>query len=281
MNHIKIRSIVLFLIIYISYCNTQAQTFNLRSVPTGKIQLGFNFEKPFFKNSLGFSTLSGVYQFSVNVPVSSKLNIVSDIPFITTKYEVDFGSFIGKYKFDQSGFGNIFIGLQTNGNPFENKRSIFTFGLYLPTASEDVAINGLYINYYNFQEFFPNSLGLYFNYAYHNLPSEGFIFGLDIGPNIIISTIGEGPNPELFIHYGISAGYRVNKFLIKSEFYGIALMSGDVQNFADRFVNLFDIGVQWMDDYVKPKLFYSIYLDRDINRIMDGMLGVGVTVSID
>ncbi len=183
-------SCLLYLIIFLIIDTVSAQTLNFQTIPTDKMQFGFSFDKPFYSHSINPSTLSGVYQLSLNIPVSSKLNIIGEVPFIINSYEADYGFY--NYKYDENGFGNIFIGFQTNRNPFETKRSIVTFGLYLPTADEKAAFNGLSADYYNLQKFFPHYFGIYFNYAFHDLNPEGFNFGLEAGPNIIFPTEGTG-----------------------------------------------------------------------------------------
>jgi len=205
--------------------------------------------------------------------------MIGSVPFISTKYEIDYG--LIKYKYDKSGFGNIFIGAQTNPGIMDNGKSIISFGLFLPTAEEQIAYNGLYINYYDIQKYIPNSLGLYFNYAYFKVNNEGFNYGLEVGPNVLIPTEGKNSEAELFIHYGVNAGYQVNKLLFNAEFFGIAIISQQVDNFGDRLINLLGFGAQWKESRITPKIFYRIYLREEMRNVIDGVLGVGVTVSIN
>ncbi len=276
----NIGSFTFYLIIIFAFSTTSAQTLNLQSMPTEKMEFGFIFAKPFYSNNLEFSFFSGVYQFSLSIPISSKLNILSGVPLIISSYEEDYG-IRGKSKFDKNDVGNIFIALQTNYDAVENKRSILTFGLYLPTASKEAAVNGLYTDYYNLQKFIPDYLGVYFNYAFHKLNAKGFNFGFELGPNIIIPTEDGSSKTELFIHYGIGAGLQAERLLIKTELNGIFIVSEEAQIFGDRFVNLFNIGALWNGDTVTPELYYRIYLSKNINEALDGVLGIGVKVSID
>ncbi len=83
------------------------------------------------------------------------------------------------------------------------------------------------------------------------------------------------------MHYGLSAGYQLDRLLIKTELTGVVIVSEEAQTFGDRFVNLFNFGAQWKEGIVTPQLFYRIYLTDYINESVDGVLGIGVTVSID
>ena len=276
----NLKSYLFCLIILFAFETVSAQTLNMQSIPTDKMWFGFNFDKPFYSIDDEFSFFSGVYQLSLNIPVSSKLNIISGVPLLVSSYERDYGIW-GKSKFDKNDVGNIFIGLQTNHSSMKNKRSIVTFGLYLPTASKEAAFNGLLTDYYNLQKFIPHYLGVYFNYAFHKINHEGYNFGFELGPNIIFPTEGEGSKTELFVHYGLGGGFNVNRLLIKTEFTGMFIVSEEAQTFGDRFVNLFNLGAQWEGNTVTPELYYRIYLTNNISEVIDGVLGIGVSVSIN
>jgi hypothetical protein len=278
MGYINLKKILFIFILLATPGMLSAQTLNLQTIPSDKKQFGFIFNKAFFSNNTNMSTLSGVYQLYVNIPVSSKLNIIGNIPYINTSYDIDYG--FGRFSFSEHGFGNIFIGMQTRPNIMENQRSIFTFGLFLPTAAEQASANGLLADYYYFSKYIPNSIGVYFNYAYHHISAEGFNYGLELGPNLLIGTKSNSET-ELFAHYGASFGYQINKLLLNMEVIGIAIISEDVDNFGDRFVNMINIGAQWRETTVTPKIFYEIYLRDEIRHNVDGVLGIGVNVSID
>ena len=112
----------LSLLLLIPFNILLSQTLNLQMTPSEKTQFGFNFEKQFYDNDIEMSALSGVYQLYIDIPVSSKFNIIGNIPFINTSYEVDYG--YGRYNYDENGLGNIFIGMQTNPDIVDNRRSI-------------------------------------------------------------------------------------------------------------------------------------------------------------
>lgn len=278
MGIITPKSSLLYLIIFLLSNIISAQTLDLQTIPSNKMQYGFSFNKPFISGNANMTFLSGNYSLSLNIPVSSKLNIIGKIPFVNTSYEYDY--FFGKYSYSENGFGNIFVGLQTNSQIVNNEKSVFSFGFYLPTASETFSFYGALTDYYYYSEYIPNTFSFYFNYAFHKLNAQGFNYGLEIGPNLLIPTKKNNSEAELLAHYGILTGYQINKLLLNVEFTGIAIITEDIENFGDRFVNMVNIGAQWKESVVTPKIFYKIYLRSEIRHNIDGILSIGVNVSI-
>lgn len=280
MKNLIIQVIKLFLILLIPFNILVAQSLNLQMSPSDKTQLGLNFDKPYYNSDFDLSTLSGVFQLHVNIPVSSKFNIIGNIPFINSSYEVDYG-YGGNYSYDENGLGNIFIGMQTNPEIVDHRRSIITFGLFLPTGDEDVAFEGLFTNYYDLQKYFVNFLGLYFNYAYQKNNADGINYGIEVGPNILIPTEDNGSETEVFLHYGFDLGYQIEKILVNVEFLGLGIITQDADNFDDRLIHSLAFGGQWNAGIITPKVYYRIYLKEEIKEMIDGVLGLGINISFN
>jgi len=274
----RIFKIIIIVLLFFCLINgLHAQTFNLQSLPSNKSKFNIRFLKPYFASDFESSTMSGVYELSFNIPISTEMNLISTIPYSSYNLEANFG--LWKYKFKEHGFGNIFIGAQTNPEIIDNKNSIYSFGLFLPTAEEDVGNWSAFANYYEFHQFIPNSLTLYFNYAYHNINKNGFRYGFEIGPNILIPTKDDNAETEIYAHYGISSGYQANKLLLNLELIGIAIILEDIDNFDDRFIHLLNFGAAWTENIITPKIFYKIYLKEDFNDFVDGVLGIEISIS--
>lgn len=252
----------------------------MQNIPDNKIHFDLSYCKPFYPNDNYRSLYSNVYQFSVYFPVSSKLNLIGNIPFINAGYHYDYGFY--KNSYSETGIGNIFIGVQSNIKATDLEKSIISFGLFLPTADENISTYGLLAEYYNLQKYTPNSIGLYINYAYHKLNDEGIIYGFEAGPNILISSERRnGSGSEFLLHYGANGGYKINKLLLNVEFTGVVFISEDFVNFSDRFTNAAGFGVQWFEKIVTPRVFYKVYLDKRVREYVRGVLGAGVSVSVD
>ena len=257
-----------------------AQTFEMQSIPTDQLQFGLKFIRPNFNNEIDLSTFSGTYELSANIPVSLKWNILTKIPYISTTFTWDFG--YDDYKFEEAGLGNIFIGMQFRPKIINTNNSIITFGLFLPTADEDASGMGEFADILNLQTYFSNSLTPYFNYAFHHINQNGFRFGFEIGPKIIIPTANNDyRDTELYINYGISPAYQINRVLLRAELLGSAILSEDEDEFEDRFIHSANFGIAWVENRVISKIFYKIYLKDFINDLVDGVLGIEVVVSVN
>ncbi len=278
----NLKTFMVYMILFVSVSMLSAQTLDLQNIPNDKMQFGISYDKAFYSNEYSdynMSALSGVYQINANIPISSKFNIIGDIPYVITNYEINFVGF--SQSFSENGIGNIFIGLQTNSKLVNNKKSIFTLGLYLPTCSKNGALWGLLADDYYFPKYYPNLFSMYFNYAYHKINTQGFNYGFELGPDLSIPTKSNYNKTELYIHYGVIGGYQINKLLFNLEFLGYGIITEHVNNFGDRFINMVNIGAQWKGTTITPKIFYKIYLRNDIRHTVDGVLGLGATVSID
>jgi len=247
--------------------------------PSESNQFAFSFDKPFYNGEDNTSTLTGIYQLYCDVPISSKFNIVGNIPFINISNELDENYY--NYSFSENGVGNIFIGLQTRPEFSEIGMSSISFGILLPTADEDVSVNGVFINYSDILKFIPNSLGLYFNYAFYKKSEDGFNYGLEIGPNILFPTEGQGRDEEILVHYAAGAGFRKEIFEINAEFLGIGIVTDDDDDLNERLIHQLSIGTILHFENVSPKLFYRFYINDNFEKILDGVLGLGITVSFD
>lgn len=204
---------LILLILFIFSLNIYSQTLNLISSPQNKVQVDFSFDKTIYESSaLNTSLLSGVYNLGINIPISSKLNILSSLPFARLNYSRN-GN-----ELSENGIGNIFVGLQTNPIKLEGRKTIISFGLFLPTVKEGIEYVGIFNNFYNFQSFTQNSLGLYVNLMHEKTSDEGFSYSAELGPNISIPTRNSNNSTEVFLHFGINLGYQINKIKIKQNF---------------------------------------------------------------
>ena len=245
-----------------------AQTFLFQSLPKDNTQFGLRYLRPNFEADIDMSTFSGIYDLYVNIPASSSINLVGSIPFTAMAIEGEES---------ESGIGDIYIGLQTRLESSTDNNSILSFGVFLPTASEDkYSLNfmGLFTNYYELQKYLPNTLTLYMNYAYHSTQPEGAMFGFEIGPNFWIPTDDNGDETELFIHYGFNVGFQARNLAIFTELAGIALITEDIDEFGDRFSHSLAFGAHWTGNTMRPGIFYKIYLKEDLSDVVDGVLGV-------
>jgi hypothetical protein len=284
MGQKSLRTSMLLGLTFFAFNFLYSQTFDLQYIPKDKMQFGLSYNRTFYKNSSYMSILTSVYQLYLDIPIDSKINLIGNIQYASTRGN----------SYSANGPGNIFFGVQSDLSSDEASNNVITVGLYLPTASKDASYYRMISDYYYLSKSIPNSIGIYFNYAFHKLNAEGFSYGVEAGPDIISPISNkESTSPdiifptklnagtaEFFSHYGIITGYQVDQIALNLEFVGNVDISEDIQEFGDRFVNMLNVGVQWMGATVTSKIYYKIYLRNEIRQMVDGLLGIGVNLSI-
>ncbi len=258
----------LFIILLIE--SVSAQNFVMQPRAEEKAKIGLRFMHPNFSRASGLSTFSGAYDLHVNVPISARFNFVGSVPFNAFSIE-DFNS--------ESAIGDIYLGLQTRGAS-SSQGSSASFGVFLPTASEEKifpAVFGLNTNFHEFQRVLPDVLTIYTNLAYQHRETNGPMFGLEIGPQLLIPT-ENGSDVEMFAHYGVSGGFQFTNVALFAELLGIAIITESAEDldFGDRFTHSIDFGAQLTGYSVRPGVFYMIPLDEDFSEDLDGVLGIKV-----
>jgi hypothetical protein len=268
---IKIVLTCIFLILLLN--STQAQNVLLQSIPEDKLQFGLRYLRPNFDWYNDLSAFSGIYDLSVNIPFSSRINLVSSISFTTLATE---------YGDSENGIGNVYIGLQSRGKAASGKQSIKSLGVFLPTLSEDNPSFynfGIFGNYIELHKYAPDLLTLYGNFSYFNTPSKGIQFGIEIGPVLWIPTENNGREPELLAHYGFMGGFQFRDFAIFAELAGLGIIIDYVDEFGDRLSHSLAFSMKWTGSNVKPVIFYKIYLDEDLSNLVDGVFGIKLEAS--
>ncbi|NIM13500.1 MAG: hypothetical protein GTO45_15415 [Candidatus Aminicenantes bacterium] len=272
MKMFSIKSVIAGIFIFLLPFIVFGQTFLLENVPSRRTKLGFRYLRPEFKEA-DLSGLSGVYEFSLSIPVGSRLNLVGSLPL----------SIVNITGAENEGsIGNIYVGLQSRLKSSRQNVFSLSLGVFLPTMSEenvDTAFVGIFSNYYEFQKFIPNTWTVYGNLAYHRIKPYGVIYGFEIGPNIMIPT-EEGGETEVYIHYGISLGYRLDYIDIKAEWTGIGIITEDVDDFGDRFVHSITFGIFWNRSFLRPGIFYQIYTREGIRETVSGVLGIRLDIML-
>ncbi len=272
MKNYFIKTVMAGIFIGLLFSSISAQNFLLQTMPKNVSQLGLRFMRPNFEEDAELSLLSRTYDLYVNIPVSSKINLVGSLPFTT---------FAAKDEDSESGIGNIYVGFQTKPVPEFGNKSSLSMGVFLPTATDEASpmFLGIYSNYYEFQKYISDLVTVYGNYSYQKDQSSGPVFGVEIGPNLFIPTKDDG-EAELFAHYGISGGFKITNVTLSAEIVGLALISEDVENFEDRFIHSLAFGAQWTGNNIRPGVFYEIYLKEDLRDVVDGVLGIKIDASL-
>jgi len=272
MKVIRMKSMIAGIFIFLLPLVVSGQMFLLQDLPTDKTKLGFHYLRPDFKWGTGISLLSGVYDFSLSIPISSKLSFVGSIPFATLGAD---------WEEDTEGcIGDIYIGIQKRLKSSPDNYFSGSLGIFLPTMPEDKEgplFVSIYSDYYQLQKYFPQVLTIYGNLAYHHIKENDFIFGGEFGPNVMIPTKGGG-DMELYIHYALTAGYRLNYVDLRVELRGFGIITEEVDDFGDRFLHDLAFGIHVNRGRIRPGAFYKIYLKESMREYINGVFGLKVEV---
>ncbi len=265
-------SLVLVIILVVFAAgNAAAQTFMFKNIPTDVSQFGLRFLRPDFEGESSLSTFSGVYDITLSLAVNEKWSIDAAFPY--TRLASD------ENDFSESYMGNVYVGLQhisRNGNG----SSIWSFGVYMPMGDDDLThlIFGSLTNQEDMFKFWPNAWTLYGNFAYFNINKGGARLGLELGPDLLISTGGNSDDPEFFMHYGLTAGYQGKNIAAITEIVGLAILTEDPDEGGDRFMHSINFGLSYVSEHFLPGVFYKIYLEEENRELVDGVLGVNIEV---
>jgi hypothetical protein len=248
-----------------------AQTFLFQSQTENRAKFGLRFLRPNFAGDSKLSTFSGTYDLWVSAPVGrTRANFVATVPF---------NAFSAEGADGESGVGNIYIGTQARLGDSTDWGMNVSLGVFLPTASEKKASThflGLLADIYELQRSSPQTLTIYGNFAYHYRQVGRGMFGVEIGPQLLIPTGELEGDAELFGHYGLAAGFPLDHVALFAELLGVFIISEDVDDFGDRFTHSLAFGAQLTTSQVRPGLFYMLPLDDDFNDFLDGTLGLKV-----
>lgn len=278
MKVFRMKAIIAGIVIFLLPLVISAQLFILQDPPSSKPKLTFKYFRPHFKEAEGSLTfLSGLYELHLSIPVNAKLNVVGSVPFMEYGWKSSYYDDEG-----ESAFGDIFIGLQYLLKKTDRQATAVCFGVYVPTAPEEKegpVILGLATNYYKLPQYFPNVLTIYGDISHHIFTANGLLLNVELGPYFMIPTKGGGDS-ELFIHYGLSGGYRVNPVDFNVEIAGVGILTEEADAFGDRFMNMLGFGVQWNRGWIRPGIFYQIYLKKSMSDSISGVIGIKLEIDL-
>jgi hypothetical protein len=246
-----------------------AQSFNLEPFASDKTLIGLKASLPGFKNSEGMNVkaMSGTYTLYSAIPISPKWSLYAELPFI---------AYMDEYQ-SETGLGNIFLTVRAALN--EKKTSQISLGMFLPTISESnysLAGMGLFSNYYRISQF-TQAYTIYGNYSSITSLEKDWILGVEIGPEVVIPK-EEDYDTEIWFHFSLLAGYRIDKLSLWAEFNDIIFASQlDAEiDFNDRNINQIVFCGQYNFGVIRPALCYMLPLKDELNDIQTGAIGFKV-----
>jgi hypothetical protein len=285
--------ILLTAILLLFYNILLSQSFYLQSTPGYDYQIGMCVIHPFLIKEYDQSIAEGNYDLYCNLSLNHELSFVSSIPIIY--YSGDPNKNVG--------FGNIYLGVQTQYKKFINRGSVFSLGITLPTSTgelyyfnkrylrdyyypydpkiympENLSIYdvGQLTNFYDVEKYLPGVVSAYGNYAYH-AKLKYLLLGAEAG----IKYSQRKETVAFFMHQGCMIGvyYKIVSFQV--EFTNIIVVFNDLYKLDSPFIPALTIGTQIFNKMIRPGIFYTMNINRSISDFSKGSLGIRLDFSIN
>ncbi|RMG68082.1 MAG: hypothetical protein D6715_03210 [Calditrichaeota bacterium] len=237
--------------------------------------------KPAFDNDQGveFATsawfLSGLWQFNDNWAFTAEL------PLARYGQEV---SVNGQPTVDisETTVGNLYAGIRYghNNGPF-----MANLGIRLPFAEQDklnAELAGRFSDVERWDAFIPNALGFIGTGQYRYQLASGFFVGARGGGSFLVNTDkDEGEDAsDLYLLYGLSAGYRAPRFDLTADFSGRFLATNDEGGFGANSWHFAGISATYKAGRIWPGVQFKLPLDKDSRDVVDFVGGVHFLINL-
>ena len=260
--------------------NSQAQNYLLQNVPAENIDLQLRFMHPATDTYSETTSLSGVYELILSIPVSDKVNLIASLPYLHMEYEINvlpYYNYSSPAPEVRKGTGNLFFGARMRSEMIEGRQTIGTIGVYLPTCSRDeysAASIGIRADYHNFHKYLRETTTIFANIMSYWLNDNGAHYELEIGPRILFMNSGDNSETEFLIHYCLGGSVPISVLELRLELAGVFFLSSEAETFSDKFNHTLAFGARYARGPFTPGFFYQVYLSEPISNSVSGVLGI-------
>jgi hypothetical protein len=269
----KLFTLIIFFLV-ITTVQATGQSFSLDEYPADQSTIYFEFAHTFLDSTPSLSLLSGTYNLSLQIPLTQSINIVGSLPFVTMG---------GSDVESSSSIGNVYIGIQTRIKGDKQKGSSISAGVSLPTTSSSESapwIIGYYTDAINSYRFFPDYTTVRVSVGFHNRKPQKKFNSIHLGAFMVIPKDTDERDFEIFAQYGFSWGIWLGRAILSAEFHGNAIITKDISNFSDRFTHNLTLAATYDRSAITPSLFIRLHLDKVINRSIDLVAGIKLTIPL-
>jgi hypothetical protein len=268
---------------YLFFCvltislSAMSQNLYVHPLPQELIRIDVKYLRPYFTRNanIEMKDRSGMYEIFMNIPFIKKFNLYFDVPIIIQAYD---------NQTHGNGIGNVYLGLHSRPDSLDNIYTSTSFGIFLPTVNSSISALSFLGGYASFQEpqkAMNNTLTLYANYVYSIGERRRKYIGFEIGPQFYIPTISSAGTTDLYLHYGLSAGYTLCNVIVTSEFLGLVDLTSSYSTFSNRIDHSLALAVSFEKLDLRPTIFYQIVIDDQASQIMNGILGFNLSFIAD
>ena len=267
-----------------------AQSLLMRDLPSGETRFDLGFTHPHFKQDARLSTLSGVYELAFDAPLSARLNLIGRLPIMRFTFGEDQR---------ETGFGNIYVGVQTRPEPEAPRALSLAFGIYAPTLDRDkpeLGAHGWITNPYQIEETITDCVALRIDAAQRYSYANGAFVGWEYATSMLFPVhrnrwaISDTPpangatpvedfrnNIGVHLHGGVGAGLRGQRLTLlaecATEYWATARGGTPAPN---RFYPVVAVGAEYRTFWVRPTVYYMFQLDDHLSARTNASIGLKV-----
>ena len=238
-----------------------------------------------FPDGTGYSALSSTWFLGTRTSLSSRVRVVTDLPFVTASLETS----ASQFDVSESTLGNPFIGLEVSV-PSEQIQSTLGFGGRVPLVGtvfdleEFVALQYGLNSDYNRLGSFPSDVTTLVGTArarYAPTPDLAVTGGLTPQLLIPISSQASLDDPELFGGYFFRAEISTGPALLSAGVSGIGILTEDIGRGASRFEHELGVAAEFESGPVRPGAFVILPIGGDRPEVINAIVGLGASFSFD
>lgn len=243
-----------------------AQTIEMSPVPDSTSFLALDFTRLLISES-NQSLISGNFNLQYKTPINEQFNFVGELSLSNVRV---------KDREVERGLSNTYLGIQYITTKYKNSNSSLNFGIYLPTATEEID-GAAFNNLFDLPKYIDKSTTIHFGTnSFYNLNNEVRI-GFELGSDIVIPLDDEFDNEDTELNgkYGISLMLNtVEGLYFQSEFLGYANITKGENSFNDSSFHTYAMGGGYNGDKVGAGVYYRNYFDDFFSDNFNGIFGI-------
>ncbi|RMI08901.1 MAG: hypothetical protein D6681_07620 [Calditrichaeota bacterium] len=237
--------------------------------------------KPTFDDNEGIRFTTSALYFSGYTRFGDHWRIVGELPIAHYGIKRTIEG-AGNFEKTETTVGNPYLGVQYQTT---ERRFTADVGIRIPLASEEKTFAtqaGQVTDLERWDAFMPNSLGFIGIGQYRYRFENGLVTGVRGGGSFLINTDkqeGEDAS-DLYLLYGVFAGYEAPRFNIMGNFSGRFLTTSDEGGFGENSLHLLALSANYKAGKVWPGVMFKLPLDEDLSNVLDFVAGLQLAVNL-
>ena len=260
-------SFSLFVLFILTVVNLSAQD-NTPAIQKEKTSIGLSYTYPSFDMSENFDFLSGIYEVRGKIPTNEHLSVLIFVPYSTYSMKGE----------SESTIGNLSVGLNYNSrtkDPFN-----FKGVLSIPTIGKSdrlIASLSAQADIWNFPRHLWGGVVADLEIVKRYYNENGLFGGFGFGNYLLIPTGDNNGDVEDFLKYFVIGGMdKENSIGFDASLRGMYMLTSD-DDFDENLIHLFNIGIHYKAETVKPRLFFVLPVSENYSDLIKNLIGFEIT----